>query len=207
MVSRRNYDKIMGVIYPILSLLTVVTGIIYSIVILPIGIFRSKKNDNKQWSEMIAAAVISANIVYLGSYFLPYMLAAFIHSPVVTVFTHLIIMGLLFIACIYWILLGVWRILKLFKSKKHNRNTKVTKFLNTLLYCCMGWAIAFSFIIFIFIIIFTVTLGRFEDFEELNSLVPSLLIAVLLVVIFANCSYAQIQLYNKLIHIIIMHLP
>ena len=57
-VSRRSYDKIMGMIYPILSLLTVVTGIIFSIVILPKGIFKSKKDDKKQWSEMIAAAVM-----------------------------------------------------------------------------------------------------------------------------------------------------
>ena len=43
----------------------------------------------------------------------------------------------------------------------------------------MGWATAFSFIILIFIITFIATLGRLGDFEELNSLVPTLLIAVL----------------------------
>ena len=174
-VSSKSYDKIMGAIYPILSLLTVITGIIFSLVIAPKRISRSMEDGHKQWLEKIAAAVISANIIYVGSYFLPYMLAAFIHSPVLTAFTHL--MGLLLIICIYWIFLGVWCLFKLFKSKKLNRNTRVTKFLNTVLYCCMGWAVAFSFIILIFIITIIVTLGRFEDLEELNSLAPSLLIA------------------------------
>ena len=39
----------------------------------------------------------------------------------------------------------------------------------------MGWAVAFSFIILTFVTTIIVTLGRFEDFEELNSLAPSLL--------------------------------
>ena len=48
----------------------------------------------------------------------------------------------------------------------------------------MEWATAFSFIILIFIITFIATLGRFEDFEELNSLAPSLLIAAFGLVLF-----------------------
>ena len=36
-VNRRNYDNIMGVIYPIVSLLTVITRIIFAVWILPQG--------------------------------------------------------------------------------------------------------------------------------------------------------------------------
>ena len=176
-VNRRSNDiNIMGVIYPIVSLLTVITGIIFAVWILPKGISKSKRNNNKQWSERIAATVILANVVYLGGYFLPYILMAFIHSPVRTVLTNF--MEILSIVCIYWIFLGAWRLFKLLISKKYNRSTKVTKFLNTLLYCCMGWATAISFMIFIFGIVSIVSVGRFEDFEELNSLAPSVLIAV-----------------------------
>ena len=43
----------------------------------------------------------------------------------------------------------------------------------------MTWATASSVIIFQFVIIYITTLGSFDDFHELQNLMPSLLIALL----------------------------
>ena len=159
----------------VFSVLTLIAGMSFSVIISTRRFSKSKKNDKKQWWEMITAAVISVNIIYVCCNYLPFMLAAFIQSPLITVFTYT--MGVLFIICFYLICLGAWRLYKLLKNKKYKKSNKVEKFLDTLLFCCMGWGIAFSVIILIFLIIYVVTLGKFDDFEELKSLAPSLLIA------------------------------
>lgn len=46
-----------------------------------------------------ATGLLSINIVYIGSYFMPYMLLAFIHDPLQTSFTYLIVTA--FIICAY----------------------------------------------------------------------------------------------------------
>ena len=43
----------------------------------------------------------------------------------------------------------------------------------------MTWAVATSIIILLFVITYIITLGGFDDFEELRSLAPSLLIGVI----------------------------
>ena len=64
----------------------------------------------------------------------------------------------------------------------------------------MGGGIALSVIILIFAIIYVITLGRFNDFEELKSLAPSLLIAAFgLVLLKPTCNYVanKIKVDNK----------
>lgn len=135
--------------------------------------------DNDTQQLLIPAALISINLLYIGCYFMPYMLLAFIHDPVLTIFTYLMVV--FFFACIYLICLGVWN---LYKNKDKVLSTacdmdKCKNMLNVILYSCMVWAIAFSVIIFLFVINYIITLGGFDDFEELKNLLPSLLIAVL----------------------------
>ena len=172
-LRNERYNRIMGVMYAILSLLAIIIGIVFSATVSLRKISNLKNDDNK--ALLVTAVVISANLIYVGCYFLPYMAWSFIHSPLLTIFTYL--MGWMLIVCIYLICLGVWRLYKFFFIKNKERN-KVTKLLYTLLYCCMGWAIAFSFIIFLFVNTYVITLEEFDDFEELKSIAPSLLIAV-----------------------------
>ena len=156
----------------VFSVSMLIAGMSFSVIISAKRFSKSKNNDDKQRQEMISAAIIIVNIIYVECAFLPFMLIAFIHSPLITVFTCT--MGVLFIVCFYLICLGMWRLYKLIKNKKYRKSNKVEKFLDTLLYCCMGWGIALSVIILIFAIIYVITLGRFDDFEELKSLAPSL---------------------------------
>ena len=198
-------------------------GLVLSVTILVIRISKSKKHDsevadspssveagtgstqqtntqqtNIQWPAMLTAAMISVNITYIGCYFMPYMLLAFIHDPLLTTFTYITI--LLFTCCVYLIFLGAWSLYKFCKGDdintvehtkcenitadnitddKDQSNSRLAKLFDTLLYSYMVWAVASSIIIFLFVIIYIITLGSFDDFEELKNLTPSLLIAVL----------------------------
>lgn len=181
--SSENHIQIMLIIYNILSLATFYIGFALSAIILAKkvkekkqnGNKEKKENRNKEWLLLLTAAVISMNFIYVACYFFPYMLWAFIHNPFLTISTHLMVV--MIIICVYLIFLGAWRLFKLWK--KYKNNGKVEKFLNTMLYSCMGWGIALSIATFLAVSTYIITLGRFGDFEELNSLAPSLLIAVL----------------------------
>ena len=65
------------------------------------------------------------------------------------------------------------------KENETRDNNKLPKLFDALLYSYMAWATASSVIIFLFVIIYIITLGSFDDFRELQNLMPSLLIAVL----------------------------
>ena len=137
-----------------------------------------KEKGNKEWLLMMTAAVISMNFIYVGCYFLPYMLWAFIHNPFLTIFTHAMLV--LVIVCLYLICLAIWRLVKLCCKKcKNDNGDKATKILNTMSFFCMALGITSSVVIFLYVSTYIITLGRFGDFEELNNLAPSLLIAVL----------------------------
>ena len=194
-LGSEKYTNKMPIIHAILSAGMITIGIILSVIILAIRITKSKgstesnRNDDRKWTLMVPAVVISINIIYIGCYFLPYMLLAFITNPFLTFFIYLMLV--LFFCCVYLICLGACYPYEFFKEKKYENlesdkkyeNLKsgrvIIKFLYTLLYSCMAWAIAFSVITFLFIITFIITLGRLADFEELNNLTPSLVIAAI----------------------------
>ena len=104
---------------------------------------------------------------------MPYMLLAFIHDALLTTLIYLKL--LLFIVCIYLMCLGICHLNK-FKNLK--ANNKHVKFLDYLLYSCMVWAIGFSLVMFLFVVIYIITLGTFDDFKNLKYLTPSLPLAV-----------------------------
>ena len=215
--SYDNKSHPLPITHAVISSTVIGGGLVLSVTILVIRISKSKKHDSKvisdspssveartestrqtkmQWPAMVTAAMISVNITYIGCYFMPYMLLAFIHDPLLTIFTY--IMMLLFTCCVYLLFLGAWSLYKFCKgddittdeytkcehttadeNKEDQRNTKLAKLFDTLLYSYMVWAVASSVIIFLFVIIYIITLGSFDDFEELKNLTPSLLIAVL----------------------------
>ena len=115
------------------------------------------------------------NFIYIGCYFMPYMLLAFIHDPLLTTLTYLTLV--FFTVCIYLICLGVWNLYKL-KHKIKRDNNKHEKFSDYILYSCMVWAMAFSLSMFLFVVTYILTLGSFDDFRDIKYLMPSLPLAV-----------------------------
>ena len=195
-LSNENHNSILPIVQAVISLLSIIMGVILLAIILSIREnsspqLTSTTNGNSTLECDLPAAVISVNIIYIGCYYFPYMALAFFNSPILTTIIYLTLVVLYM--CVYLICLGTWRLFELIKKAKEkcgnteeaqqNNKTKklkrkeCAKLFHVLLYPCMMWAIAFSFIIFIFVIIFVITSGGFDDFEELNTLAPSLLIA------------------------------
>ena len=182
-LSSESHNSFQLFAYKILILVTFPVGFLISARIFQKKVTKEKKNGNEEWPLTLTAAVISINFIYVACYFFPYMLWAFIHNPFLTIFTH--VMLVLAIVCLYLISLAFWRLLKLcwrllkLRTKcKNDNGDNATKCLNTILFCCMVCGITFSVAIFLYVSTSIITLGRFGDFEELNSLAPSLLIAV-----------------------------
>ena len=77
-------------------------------------------------------------------------------------------------------------------------NAKLAKLFDTLLYSYMAWAVASSIIIFVFAIIYIITLGSFDDFQELQNITPSILIALLgLFLLKPACKFAKKKFHNN----------
>ena len=178
-LSTESYHNKLPIMHGIFSLLAIAIGFILTQKILSDNSTVREGYHEEQRHLRIPVAVISVNIIYIGCYFLPYMLLAFIHDPILTVFTYFMVV--LFIVCVYLICLGVFNLHKFYKRKHGNYedSIKCAKFLTYLLYSCMAWAMATSIIIFLVVITYIIALGGFDDFEELKILVPSLLIGVI----------------------------
>ena len=177
-LSSENYHNIIPITHAVLSLLAVAIGFGLTTIFLKTKISKSKDVNPALQPLLIPAAVISVNFVYIGCYFIPYMLLAFIHDPLLTSFTYLTLV--LFIVCIYLICLGVCHLYRFYKHKKntYDDNIKHAKLLDNLLYSCMVWAMAFSLMMFLFVVIYIITLGSFDDFKDLKYLIPTLPLAV-----------------------------
>ena len=182
--------------YAVISLLAVITGFVLSVIILVIKILRSKKDNNyknsKKQNIKLTAAVISVNLFYLGCYFLPHMLLAFIHDPLRSIFTYLMVV---FIAiCLYLIFLGIWLLCKYRCMRcRKDKKFKLAKCCDTLLYSCMTWAMALSIMLFLFLTIFIIE--SFDDFQKLQNLTPSIIATVFTVILLTPAyNYLEKQL-------------
>ena len=187
-LNRKAYHNIIPIVHGVLSLSAILTGLVLSQIMLYCNYSKITKDGNGdidvshlQRKDDYKAlrfpiAVISLNIIYVGCYFLPYMLLAFIHNPLLTAFTYL--MDALLILFIYLVCLGFWHLYNFKKHKTYDKDIKCAKFLSHLLYFGMTWTAAFAIIMFLFAITYIISLGSFNDFEELKSLAPSLMLAV-----------------------------
>ena len=107
-LSSENYHNIIPIVHAGLSLLAIGAGFILTTTLLIIRISKSK--NGPKTPIQIPAAMISVNCIYIGCYFLPYMLLALIHQPLLTTFTYLKLA--LLIVCIYLICLEYMQVLQ-----------------------------------------------------------------------------------------------
>ena len=190
-LNSENYHYIIPIAHAVLSLLAVATGFVLTVIFLKVRISKYKQQQQQQQQEgsndvlydqslLIPAAAISVNFIYIGCFFLPYMLLAFVHDPLLTTFTYLTLV--LFIVCIYLLCLGICHLYKFYNNKKdtYNKDIKRAKFLNSILYSCMVWALAFSLMMFLVIVTYIISLGSFNDFKDLKYLISSLPLVVVL---------------------------
>lgn len=118
-------------------------------------------------THILTAVSITTNIIFLGSYFVPYMLLAFVHFPFQVFFFYLFLIILL--CCAYFLLVPIiiW-----FKSDDESKHS-----------CSWGHACdVFSVVLFslpvayfISVMIAILELGSFTDFSEIKILLTFLI--------------------------------
>jgi len=144
------------------------------------------------------AVLVSINVIYIGSYFSPYMLLAVIHDPLQTTFTYLF--GLLLVACIYELYLG----LSFFcgdnecwthqEDRSKEEVNEIRRF--AFCFCCASWTGVLSVIYIVITVIFIFTFGSFNNFTELQNLVFPLVIGILTIIFFKPV-YKSAKLFHK----------
>lgn len=131
-----------------------------------------KKNKTDKLHSLVVASII-VNMMYLGCIFSPYMLLAFINDPLQTTFFYLVIVAL--IACAY---LSVLPFTKCCSSGFTKAGLAQAGFIKTLKLGYFALSLAVSAVFIIVVLLFIVTLGSFNDFEEINNLLLPLLVGM-----------------------------
>ena len=144
-LSNENHNSILPIAQAVVSLLSIIMGVILLVIILLTrknssdssqltnnritnrnqgdlndssqltSSGNSKTNGNSTLKYDIPAAVISVNIIYIGCYYFPYMALAFFNSPIITTIIYLTLVVLYM--CVYLICLRVWRLIELIIKK------------------------------------------------------------------------------------------
>ena len=168
--------------------------------------------DKEIWRDiwlLLAATSITINIIHLGSYYMAYILLAFIYNPIQTATIYL---GLTF--CILCGYLFFWALMRIsasqkkygtdannetdasYKTDKYNLCSNDCKHLNNTI---IGWFIIglpFAVVYFSFLIVYALTLGSFDDFGVIQNFVPPLLIGLLTYFVVKPAYKEAIQWFN-----------
>ena len=117
--------------------------------------------------HFILAVSIMLNIVYLGSFFGPYMLLAFIHDPLQAMFFYLVVAMVIIGA--YFLCTPFVRLFQEGKCQKDYRTPII-------FYVVLS--LGASIIFFVIVMAYILTLGSFSDFNEVQNLLIPLLVAM-----------------------------
>ena len=145
------------------------------IICIAIAMYFYKKERGVKFGNHITALIVSLDVIYIICCFSPFMLLAFIHDPLVTSLTYCV--NVLFIAFFIWLF-----ILLIKDFEKHLvfllESTRSHKFLLILTGIGLLISIAGSFGLLIWFVTVMITLGSFNDFQSLQTLLLSLLVAL-----------------------------
>ena len=125
---------------------------------------------------------IGAFLVYLGFYFLPYMILAFINDPIQTVFIYVIAAS--FILCVYLLIYSGLFYLIFFCATYPEERSKCKEFIIRSSYATFALGSGLSIAYFLIILIFVITLGNFHNFQAVENLTLPIIIALITVFVF-----------------------
>ncbi|XP_065899267.1 uncharacterized protein [Dysidea avara] len=199
--SSNSDDQALPIYHTVFSLLTMIMGtILYTIgyVLISWCDNKTKENDAAYYNLHISLPlVISVNIIYLGSYFAPYMLLAIIHDPIQTGFVYIclvmLVVGYFSVFFGLFILFGDYLCWE-FKDVEANEKPeqKAQKALFGFCICFASWTGLASIACIVTAIVFIFTFGSINNFQQLQNLVfPSIL--GLLSVIFLKFGVGHIK--------------
>ena len=157
-----------GFSFVITAILIVVLLILYAIV------YFHRSNSDKALGAFLQTSV-GGFMVYLGFYFLPYMLLSFINDPIKTTFIY--ILGVSFILCFYLLIYSFCAIIYMY-----GYDSDRPKYAPCLVFFTCGGGITLAY--FILILIFLFMLGNFNDFQAAHNLTMPVIVFLLSVFAF-----------------------
>ena len=153
------------------------------------------KNDNLM--VLTASVSMTGTIVYLGSYFMPYMLLAFIYDPLQTAFIYLTLIA--FGLCIYFYSFGFFQ-LKMATMYAGSRKWRDAG--ENMKNLAMAWGSSATITYFLGVIIYILDLGNFHDFMSAQNLLLPLMVGLFTYLVLkpANKAVEQMNINNGAIN-------
>ena len=124
---------------------------------------------------------IGGFLVYLGFYYLPFMVLAFINDPIQTVFIYVIAAS--FILCVYLLVYSsIFYAIFLWDDYPEQKN-KCKEIMIRISYATFAFGSGLSIAYFLIIVIFVITLGSFHNFQAVENLTLPIIIALITIFI------------------------
>ena len=146
--------------------------------------YRNKSGEKKNDKYIsITAMSITVNVIYLGYYFMPYMLLAFIYHPLQAFVTYLTLLFYVLPTMYFTLVFVKYACKRCCKSQEnpqenhhHDKLSEEQKALHVL--GCYSPFLFGIFVYFTIAILYILTSGNFNDFEIIGNVIPTLLIAM-----------------------------
>ena len=142
-------------------------------------------DDDEDAYECLGAFLqhsIGAFLVYLGFYFLPYMILAFINDPIQTTFIYMIAAS--FILCVYLLTYSSFFYVILLFEDYVDKDNKCKEIMIRSSYATFALGSGLSIAYFLIILIFVITLGNFHNFHAVENLTLPIIIALITLFVF-----------------------
>ena len=162
----KNVDHLVYLVMNYVSSCFSILTTIAVITLWPVILLCTNQFSRKQFVIVITASLISANIMFVGIYFLPYMLLAFINDPLQTASVY--VMVVLLAICGYLTCFSLVTIVKCVGIP--------IPFILLAIVLCTGYFVA--------ILIYMLTLGSYRDFQSLRNLLLPLIIIMFTYLVF-----------------------
>lgn len=178
-----NDDQCVPIVYVATSFFPTIS-LILILIVKSIVVYYNKYKDADKSLGIFLQLSLGGFLVYLGFYFLPFMLLAFINDPIQTAFIYLI--GASFILCIYLLTYSLCAFVAM-AVKKNIAAVHSQIFRNKYGYAgylCFNLGGGLSIAYFLTILIFILTLGNFHDFQAVENLTLPIVIGLLSIFVF-----------------------
>lgn len=210
--SARDFTIGISTTYFIFLFLSLIGHIVHTCT--SIKVCQAPKNINAIIKVVLILTTISIkiNVIYLLSYFMPFVMLAFIYDPLQSSVTYLLGIG-----CVFGVYLVWWGLTRSCSACKLQQCRETlfkpfcicyfTKnFARSCSYVMFSCTIVFSTAYFFVVLLFILTLGSFSDFETAHNLVVPALIGLAGIFVgkplFKNIHHKfKLRRHNKITHI------
>ena len=179
-----NDDQCVLIFYIVFSFFPAVI-LIFTLLFIHCGTFFKDRPQDDADLGVLLQFTLGGFIVYLGFYFLPYMLLAFIHDPIQTGFIYLI--GVSLILCVCLLTYSTYKIIDFYIELLRSYQTHILTSKN--FWCqlvklnphhfTLASGVSIAYFVFILILNFILTLGNLHDFQAVQNLTLPLIIGLL----------------------------